>query len=534
MNNKVTVIVQETDLFKVYQTADFGNLQEGDELAEKMPELMNLRSQIYSKEFRNMIQRITGCTELTDRTDLSMNAYASSCHLLCHDDVIGTRCVSFIIYLTDPDEPWTAEDGGALELYPLDETEGVTVTHGAPQGVPSPIPTTSLLPIFNSMALFTVQPGRSYHAVQEVFTDEKPRLSISGWFHAATPPVGSDMASLCQIMNKETPRPFENIPVDTFPPPPFSSSDNEDCLELLPEDKTLLKKFLNPIYLQRKSIKQIHESFLSDSSIQLHGFLREDIVQSLLTELIATDEKDQLGQKRVPSSYSVGEGEGWAVNGPPHKQRYLKYTPPPTTAPATTSSSSAARVPAGQTLHLIATSLMKSPAFLRYLHILTSLKVRSNRLEVRRFRAGLDYTVAHHGTLVEEPLLDATLCFVKAEGEEEGEAWESGDTGGFECYIEADEDADAAASAEVYRSANDDDDSQLMSIQAGNNVLNIVMRDPGVMRFIKYVSSRAPSSRWDVSAEYELEVDSDDEDSEDENDEGSGEGEGSTGGGDEN
>jgi hypothetical protein len=44
-------------------------------------------------------------------------------HLLNHDDVISTRAVSFIIYLTDPDEPWTAEDGGALELYPLVEGE---------------------------------------------------------------------------------------------------------------------------------------------------------------------------------------------------------------------------------------------------------------------------------------------------------------------------------------------------------------------------------------------------------------------------
>jgi Rps23 Pro-64 3,4-dihydroxylase Tpa1-like proline 4-hydroxylase len=42
---------------------------------------------------------------------------------LNHDDVISTRAVSFIIYLTDPDEPWTAEDGGALELYPLVEGE---------------------------------------------------------------------------------------------------------------------------------------------------------------------------------------------------------------------------------------------------------------------------------------------------------------------------------------------------------------------------------------------------------------------------
>ena len=33
------------------------------------------------------------------------------------------RRVSWIIYLTDPDEPWAAEDGGALELYPLVDGE---------------------------------------------------------------------------------------------------------------------------------------------------------------------------------------------------------------------------------------------------------------------------------------------------------------------------------------------------------------------------------------------------------------------------
>lgn len=45
-----------------------------------------------------------------------MHAYGG--HLLCHDDVIGDRRVSFIIYLTDPDEGWTEADGGQLELYP--------------------------------------------------------------------------------------------------------------------------------------------------------------------------------------------------------------------------------------------------------------------------------------------------------------------------------------------------------------------------------------------------------------------------------
>ena len=31
-------------------------------------------------------------------------------------------------------------------------------------------------------------------------------------------------------------------------------------------------------------------------------------------------------------------------------------------------------------------------------------------------------------------------------------------------------------------------------------------RDEGIFRFVRYVSASAPSSRWDVSAEYEIEL----------------------------
>ena len=94
--------------------------------------------------------------------------------MLCHDDVIGTRRVSYIIYLTDPDEVWTEEDGGALELYPLDRSPEATIVNhgeemGGEQGVPAPCPTAKILPQFNSMAFFAVQPGRSYHSVQVVY-----------------------------------------------------------------------------------------------------------------------------------------------------------------------------------------------------------------------------------------------------------------------------------------------------------------------------------------------------------------------------
>jgi hypothetical protein len=106
--------------------------------------------------------------------------------------------------------------------------------------------------------------------------------------------------------------------------------------------------------------------------------------------------------------------------------------------------------------------------------------------------------------------------------------WQSDDAGGFECYIEADDyddndgemkDDDEAAdntdngetvpaakapASEPADEYNAEDDTNLLSASASNNTLSLVYRDPGTVRFIKYVGSRAPSSRWDISMEYQV------------------------------
>lgn len=53
--NNMTATFKETDLFKLFQTCDLGNLNENDELALRMPQLMNLRKTLYSREFRDFI-----------------------------------------------------------------------------------------------------------------------------------------------------------------------------------------------------------------------------------------------------------------------------------------------------------------------------------------------------------------------------------------------------------------------------------------------------------------------------------------------
>jgi hypothetical protein len=110
---------------------------------------------------------------------MSVNSYKTGCHLLNHDDVIGTRCVSYILYMPLPeDKAWDEDWGGALELYPVSD-----------EGELQPIPSKKIPPAWNQFIFFEVQPGKSFHSVEEVVVgggkDKRDRLSISGWFHKA-------------------------------------------------------------------------------------------------------------------------------------------------------------------------------------------------------------------------------------------------------------------------------------------------------------------------------------------------------------
>ena len=50
----------------------------------------------------------------------------------------------------------------------------------------------------------------------------------------------------------------------------------------------------------------------------------------------------------------------------------------------------------------------------------------------------------------------------------------------------------------------DDEDGTLLTVQPGFNRLLLVLRDEGVMRFVKYVSAAAEGSRWDICGEFEI------------------------------
>ena len=132
---------KETDLFKVNQTGDLANLDPDiPEHAAALPATLALRAALYSEPFRAFVRSVTGCAPLTAQTDCSCNQYRRGGHLLCHDDVIGTRCVSYILYLSRPGRPWVPRLGGALELYATDEAAGAGCPATAPCAIVNSAP----------------------------------------------------------------------------------------------------------------------------------------------------------------------------------------------------------------------------------------------------------------------------------------------------------------------------------------------------------------------------------------------------------
>ena len=61
----------------------------------------------------------------------------------------------------------------------------------------------------------------------------------------------------------------------------------------------------------------------------------------------------------------------------------------------------------------------------------------------------------------------------------------------------------------------DEEDNVLFFSLPGFNKLVLALRDPGVLKFVSYLSAAAQGSRWDVCAQYEMgmiaEGDSEDE-----------------------
>lgn len=565
IRENVSFTPKETDIYKIHQSGDLANLDGLDDAAlEKLPSLLKLRDAMYSSTFRKYVSTITGSGQLSARkTDMAINVYTPGCHLLCHDDVIGSRRVSYILYLTDPDVPWKEEWGGALRLFPTKTFED---EKGEKTVVPNPEVSKVIPPAWNQLSFFAVQPGESFHDVEEVYHAENEeqlekdgdriRMAISGWYHI--PQIGEDgyiegeeekwgtNSSLKQLQGNPDRYDFpksSNVALES----PVEPNEEEG---LDPAEFDFLIKYMAPGYLTPDTLEQVAEQFILMSSVTLDGLLSEKF-SARVREYIES-------QEALPeSSHKKGS---WKVAKPPHKHRFLYRQP--SKAPDYSNP-----------LHELLDVFLPSEQFVKWLALATKCTVQSCELLGRRFRRGEDYALAtsHDG----EPRLEISLGLTPTPGwgaeegdledgdaEEEtkangppkklaangdledlsdGQSDESGDAteektngnaetngkkkedkteeddvGGHEVYMAGDDEEDNEDAA-IYKTSSDaDDDNVLFTMPASWNKMSIVLRDSGVLKFVKYVSRSAKGDRWDVSGSFGVVLDEDDGEGEEE------------------
>ncbi|KAJ5081206.1 hypothetical protein N7456_013444 [Penicillium angulare] len=560
IQEQVDFTEKETDIYKIFQSGDLANLDGLDDSSlSKLPSLLKLRDAMYSARFREFLSGVTGSGKLSGRkTDMAINVYTEGCHLLCHDDVIGSRRVSYILYLTDPDTPWQAEWGGALRLYP---TRTEKDANGEDVKIPSPDFSLSIPPAFNQLSFFTVQPGESFHDVEEVYhfrededkSKKRVRMAISGWFHI--PQEGEDgyeegleerlaeRSSLAQLQGRgdiydlPQPQPVSWEEPEVEGKGKGKMEEQTEGTEFNETDLEFLVQYLAPSFLTPDIAEEMSDTFENESSLSLERFLNEKFASRISAYI-----EDQERQTLPASSDEIKTQTEWTVACPPHKHRYLYQH----TAAGDTSN------PIKELLNVV----FPSQAFRKWLALITGVDhLKSHNFLARRFRRGGDYTLANSYD-GEEPRLEFTLGLTpttgwekevddededeEADGEENGEAQSSSSkpkekteeetaehpsVGGYEIYMAGDEDEDEGdaedgkkkADPAIYRSAGaDEDDGILFSTQAGWNRLSIVLRDSGTLKFVKYVSAAAKGDRWDITADIGVEFDDDDEDDDDE------------------
>ena len=407
---------KETDIYKIHQSGDLANLDGLDDSSLKLlPSLLTLRDAMYSSDFRDYLSTVTDSGPLSGRkTDMAINVYTPGCHLLCHDDVIGSRRVSYILYLTDPDKPWKEEWGGALRLYP---TETYTEGTGEVIKVPSPDHSVSIPPAFNQLSFFAVQPGESFHDVQEVFADneekgqengqekagERVRMAISGWYHI--PQKGEDgyvegleeqsaeKSSLAQLQGSADKYELPKTNVELYKgssgeiglPTPSSQEDPA----LTEEDLDFLLKYIAPTYLTPDTLESVSSMFAEEFSLCLGTFLSKKFSDSV-RDYIESQETQTLPSETM----EIEKTTAWTVARPPYKHQFLFQNP---------GSSARGESPLADLLE----DLFPSEAFQKWLSLATGQTITSHNLLVRRFRRGRDYTLA---TGYEEDAPRIELC----------------------------------------------------------------------------------------------------------------------------
>ena len=209
----------------------------------------------------------------------------------------------------------------------------------------------------------------------------------------------------------------------TIPLQPYPGDPPLEDAPLTKEQVQFLSAYINPIYLVPKTLKALSERFVNESSLEMHAFLTPTLATALCEGLRQRDLADGLGESRtklVPS-HEDGLDDQWKVQGPPHKSRYCVLGPATSDPPSQT---------CDKIVRELQDVLFPSSAFRAWLTLVSSLVPMRYSVEARRFRPGLDYTLAMSEE--KESRLDAVLGLTPTAEKQDTSEWENGDWGGWE------------------------------------------------------------------------------------------------------
>jgi len=189
---------------------------------------------------------------------------------------------------------------------------------------------------------------------------------------------------------------------------PESAEIPDPAADLTQEHLSLLSEFINPVYLRPRLIRNLSDRLQHEGSLELHSFLNGALAGKLKKALLEADLRDGIAdperQGRVPP-HVAGVNDCWELKGPPSRYRYLTLKPQPESAVEFVFPRSEQTSP-DQIIRSISDELFKSNAFRAWLLMVTTFLPVSYEVEARRFRPGLDYTLA---TSDKETRLDVVL-----------------------------------------------------------------------------------------------------------------------------
>lgn len=181
----------------------------------------------------------------------SCSMYSAGNYLLVHDDLLSNRKIAFVYYLSPwpSAKEWTADMGGALELFGTDEKNRPIFPVAR-----------KIHPTNNQFVFFNVC-NKSFHQVGEVTSLDYPRLTINGWFHCDDMEPDRMESGIQEIYHFE-----EN----TILPHP---------------NELLVSEWINEIYLDTSTKRKIQNHIENTSEISLEEYLIPEFYSVILAEL---------------------------------------------------------------------------------------------------------------------------------------------------------------------------------------------------------------------------------------------------------